>query len=86
MICCGEHRTTPFCPQCGKPITASLCSLLAYLRKMQAQCEQQAEARKQRAVEMKRGADAPFVVRRVNAATKWKAWADAVEKSLENPT
>jgi hypothetical protein len=33
MICCGEDRNTPFCPQCGNQlITNDLWSLLRHIR------------------------------------------------------
>lgn len=77
MICCGENRTTPFCPECGKQIPGTLHSLLAYLRTHQRQCEKQRDVKKERA-----GYPEAKLARITATINKWKAWADSVEQAL----
>ncbi len=44
--CCGQVRTTPFCPSCGRKLTGATdpgVSLLAHVRARRAQMETAAE-------------------------------------------
>lgn len=82
MLCCGTEQPTRFCPHCGKELVPenSLRTLLAHLRVLQSRTEAQAEtwAARKSTSEREKRADA----RKVRAAAKWKAWADALEAML----
>jgi hypothetical protein len=75
--CCGEVRSTPFCPMCGKSLIEHqpLFSLLAYCR---TQGKKQ-ESRTGSAQERGKDRDARDAAKH---AERWKVWGDALAELL----
>lgn len=69
MKCCGEDRTTPFCPTCGKQLgsAGNLNSLMRHIRK---------QVDRLKGTEPRRG---NFVG---NSQIKWECWAEALEAMI----
>lgn len=86
MKCCGEERTTPFCPICGLELqgTRTLYGLLRHCRTQQAALEVKIADRE--AFDKREGrSQHPFPSKErqtKNAAEKWKTWADELQKLL----
>ncbi len=82
MICCGEERLTPFCPQCGKKPGGVLGDLLAHVASLCASWEERVsgwkdpeegdERRKETYARMRRNRD------------KWLSWKLALEAVLRD--
>lgn len=87
QVCCGEKRTSNFCPDCGKKLnTSPLVDLLAYCFSAAEKQRQSAETAKQNAVIRKGNAEAERSLktsqRMDRTADKWQAWADALAELL----
>lgn len=85
--CCGEPRTTPFCPECGKklPVPHPLWALVKYLRRCaKAQKTAAERGRRHAADDDPRGRNARRVSAASAAAAKWGCWADLLENLLVN--
>jgi len=79
MKCCGQERTTRFCPECGKQVSDSsgLYGLLAHCRKSAQHAQKESESWDAHDPER------PAAKRsKVNAA-KWKTWVDVLEKTIK---
>lgn len=77
--CCGQDRTTPYCPMCGKQLVLPPAEeLLAYVRFMGVNAEREREK-----VEKARYRDGGERLKQATEnAAKWKRWADALEKLI----
>ena len=88
MQCCGQERSTPFCPECGTPLKGpGLMLLLKHLRTLQSNYEKKV-LRREQALKDFPGDESRFD-KRTKAlnqaklvATKWKSWADELEMLL----
>lgn len=83
--CCGEKRSTAFCPDCGKKLhDEPLPELLVHARRQQKAAANAADRKRHRAKHDKHLSD--FYERRAEKADevsrKWKRWADALEKII----
>jgi hypothetical protein len=93
IFCCGEVRTSLYCPDCGKALADTpILSLLAHLRAVaKSRRSEAARLRREATYRGKQGkadVEAEFLdgASRVDrVAEKWEAWAAAVE-ALMNPS
>ena len=85
--CCGEERTSKFCPECGSKIAdAPLQQIVKYCKHW----AEHHEARKQRyheTIAYKNDDDRKKksrLERYEKLASRWREWADAIEAVLNN--
>ena len=72
MQCCGQDRTSKFCPDCGSQLSdSSLFTLLAYVRQRQKIITKNIQNGMNR--------DSVASARKI---AKWQAWADELEKAI----
>ncbi len=84
MKCCGEERTTKFCPACGKKLEHPLCALHRHLdgivkidaAKLDTIKKDMKERDTNPAIHSKR------VARVEKTLAKWTLWRDAVHDAL----
>jgi len=82
MKCCGQERTTRFCPECGTRVqeTHDLYGLLGYCRGKASGANKSAETNR-----MQGGYGAPdieYQERQERIAKKWTTWADELERLM----
>jgi len=84
MKCCGQERTTRFCPECGRFVANehSLNGLLAMLRKRIGTSTKTATFHRT-AVNEGSSEHESLARRAENDVAKWTAWADALQKRIE---
>ena len=87
MQCCGEERTTPFCPECGgvtNKVAVVLPELLSYCKK-ELCCHE--NIRDDEISYYKRHPDVwdseRLVVRKTKIASKWQRWVDALVEAIK---
>lgn len=88
--CCGESRSTPFCPMCGKKLKAKapLRSLLSHLRSTaETKRKQRAGIENEIRRQQLNGKDVAYQERclesNIRSTEKWDAWADELERLIE---
>ena len=87
MLCCGENRTTPFCPQCGRTLDV-LNQLLEHVRfnakaqRVRVEALINDEERHQEKSTEGKYVQSKYVQKRVGTTQKWEAWAEALEQLL----
>jgi NMD protein affecting ribosome stability and mRNA decay len=72
MICCGQNRTTRFCPECGKPTKNALIGLLDHCRPQLEYCK----------TRLAHAGAKDSTCKRQAAVDKWQGWVDALEKAI----
>jgi len=94
MKCCGEDRTTPFCPMCGKQLRQPhpLDSLVKHCQVTSKGQRSQAENYRRQAENYRRQAKTPDEEKAAwfdsladaadKKASKWERWATAIEKLI----
>lgn len=86
MHCCGQDRTTPFCPDCGEPVAAN--PLVTLLRHVRSHVESQATriASEEAASEANLHGNGDWHQRNADrvrkAQGKWCVWAVELEKAI----
>jgi hypothetical protein len=99
MNCCGQERSTNFCPECGRAIdpTEGLRGLLRYLTEQLARFTKVLEAHKSRLSQLERTAEAPpYYADRLRSSKRSVAvaqrkvqqfsdWRDAVHCAIDGP-
>lgn len=88
FACCGEVRTTPFCPLCGKQSAANT-TLLGLLRHVEKYARSQRASADSIATEENDRTDSlsrrrrRYAERHKKTAMRWEAWRDALRELLE---
>ena len=84
MKCCGENRSTPFCPLCGRKLEAEpLLTLKAYVRAHAEQLGRRLEILKAQYAREELEEDRSFLGKNIQSCErhfqKWREWLDALE-------
>lgn len=79
MKCCGQERTTRFCPECGKPTNNPLFTLLAHCKPHL----DQAKTRLAWTISQNREHDEFRIAKQQASVDKWQEWMDALERAIQ---
>lgn len=84
MKCCGENRSTPFCPMCGKKLSEDpLFVLLMYLRKHSEALRNKSQGLVDMEADPGQYWSKPSAIRsRKVTIAKWDAWVEAIETMM----
>lgn len=80
MFCCGEERTTPFCPMCGRDTTdtSPLGELLAHVRK-----HAKASAAFARNEQARLGReDTEYIKKLLRTRDRWMLWSQSLAEMI----
>ena len=84
MQCCGQERTTKYCPDCGKAMVSPLASLLKHVN-TQVRGAVNSIASAQDGIGRNDSNQIAYRIReRIAEAklAKWQAWADELKKAI----
>lgn len=86
MKCCGQHRTSRFCPDCGKALAGSdgLAGVLAYCRRQQLAAQSRYDSHKKEYALKQPEWDSYIGPRKQQVIDKWAGWADAIERAMSD--
>lgn len=83
MECCGQDRTSKFCPECSAELQAPLESLLSHVK---ARLGRQLESVARHEQLAHEGYGSEYQLRRASSigktTAKWQTWADELEKAI----
>ena len=89
VTCCGEERTAPFCPDCGRQLYEPnpIQALAAYCRKRALLYEQKMASTEQNKSQASPAAWTKWeengLLKTRATAERWRSWSDALAKVLE---
>lgn len=78
MLCCGEERSTPFCPQCGRRTTCPKAMVLGLVRWHLARANERVGR-----LESDRNVGGEEMAQAQKAAAEWQACLDWLESIPE---
>lgn len=90
MICCGEDRSTPFCPMCGHSIESehakALSELLRHAEKSLKMSDSNMRRHKQRmqsCEEKHKSHHLHASLKCASVSCKWSRWVDAIKEAMK---
>ena len=90
-LCCGEYRTTNFCPECGIQLDGSpLRSLLRHIEGVRVRLKKEQETTVAKIASLKADGEVDrarrekvWGERRLTALERWTQWRDALKELME---